>query len=137
MFVVCLEEETTPSFQERISNMISHLSNSYPNFDMWLSKIFSELGINRKILLLCSDGNILGIAILKIDENKICTFYIDTAYRHNYNSDILMDKCISYLPSGKISIKVSDVKYWCRIFIKYNFSYVEEIDGELYYERLI
>lgn len=134
MFIVCLEEEITLFFRDRISNMLSHLSNSYPNFDMWLSKVFSELGINRKILLLCSNSNILGIAILKIDENKICTFFIDSSYKHKGYSDILMDHCLSVLPLAKLSIKASDVKYWCRIFDKYNFVFVEEIAINLYYK---
>ena len=97
-------------------NILSDLEFEYPFFLKWLHKVFDELQISEKriILIYCNTDNIFdirGIAILKntLEERKICTLRVLPPYRHQGIGTILLKKSIEILRDPYPLITVSGV----------------------------
>lgn len=88
------------------------VSGFYPNFDGWLNfKFCRNLASGQRKIILAHNGNeIIGAALLKSDnlESKICTFYVDPAFRGMNIGSKLMDLSISTLDNPNTFITVCD-----------------------------
>ncbi len=132
----------------KISKALFEIGHLYPNFKNWLYFTFRPGVIigDRKILIAHCDGNLSAISLLKNtqEEKKICTFYVLPDYRFKGLSSTLMDKSLSELSGGEISITVSEERN-CdleRILLANEFTLSEEHTGiyrhnktEFFYKR--
>ncbi|SFM58710.1 GNAT family N-acetyltransferase [Nitrosomonas communis] len=88
------------------------VADLYPNFYIWLNfTFFRNLASEERKIALAHNGNdILGVALLKSDafESKICTFYVDPAFRGMNIGGKLMDLSISALDDPDTFITVCD-----------------------------
>ena len=91
---------------------LNDVAGLYPNFDGWLNFTFRRnlTSGQRKIALAHNGNEIIGVALLKSDtfESKICTFYVDPAFRGMNIGSKLMDLSISTLDSPTTFITVCD-----------------------------
>ena len=102
------------SLKDSLRSFLSDLGNEYPFFLAWLDKVFYELSVSdRRIIILSkeSDGfeSILGVAILKNtqEERKICTLRVAEEYRRQGVGTALLEKSIKILGDSKPLITVS------------------------------
>lgn len=99
-----------------LQNILSDLQLEYPFFLVWLHKVFEELRISEKrIILICCDSDnvfdIKGVAILKntLEERKICTLRVLPPYRHQGIGTLLLKKSIEILKDQYPLITVSGI----------------------------
>lgn len=99
-----------------LANKLSDLEFEYPFFSKWLHKVFEELQISEKriILIYSNPDNIFdikGVAILKntSEERKICTLRVLQPYRHQGIGTQLLKKSIEILKDPYPLITVSGV----------------------------
>lgn len=96
-----------------IKDFLSNMSCDYPDFDLWLVKIQSQLETDMRSIIVCksiSDDKILGVSILKktLTENKICTLRVANKYQRMYIGSKLMELSIRILEDEKPLITVSE-----------------------------
>jgi GNAT superfamily N-acetyltransferase len=96
----------------KLRTFLMDVSVLYPNFDAWLNFTFlRNLASGQRKIALAHNGNeIIGAALLKSDtfESKICTFYVDPAFRGMSIGSKLMDLSISTLDNPNTFITVCD-----------------------------
>lgn len=96
----------------KLRTFLKDVSRLYPNFDAWLNFTFlRNLASGQRKIALAHNGNeIMGAALLKSDifESKICTFYVDPAFRGMNIGSKLMDLSISTLDNPNTFITVCD-----------------------------
>lgn len=97
-------------------NILSDLQVEYPFFSKWLQKVFEELQLSEKrlVLIYCSDESIFdikGVAILKntVEERKICTLRVVNPYRRQGIGTLLLKKSIELLNDPYPLITVSGI----------------------------
>ena len=68
----------------KIYETTKYLENDYPNYKKWfIEKQLKEvLEGRREILFLEENNEIIALACLKKEENKICTLYVKEEYRN-------------------------------------------------------
>lgn len=97
---------------QKLRAFLVDVSGLYPNFDGWLNfKFCRNLASGQRKIALAHNGNeIIGAALLKSDtfESKICTFYVDPAFRGMNIGSKLMDLSISTLDNPNTFITVCD-----------------------------
>lgn len=99
-----------------MQNFLFDLEVEYPFFLRWLYKVFEELQVSDKriILICCDDNNIFairGVAILKntSEERKICTLRVLPSYRHQGIGTTLLRKATEVLNDPYPLITVSGI----------------------------
>lgn len=115
-------------YEDRIIELTKEIKQYYPNYDKWLDKVFEEVKLGkRKILLLKDTCDIIGLAIIKIEDNyiiKLCSFIIAKEYRRQGYGDKLMKEIITQYSKNPIFTMNEKVFYDFRsLLIKYNFKY--------------
>lgn len=89
--------------------MLQSNEKYYPNFKKWFwTKVEPELDKDRKILFLIQHNTIIGVAIIKYSENKICSFRIRRKYRNKKNGLKLLKMCIEALNSKEFFMTVPE-----------------------------
>lgn len=96
-----------------IKEFLSCMSCDYPNFDLWLEKIQTQLDTEVRSIIVCkstSDDEILGVSILKKSsiENKICTLRVSSKYQRMHIGSRLMEISLRILEDEKPLITVSE-----------------------------
>lgn len=125
---------------KKLRLFLSDVADSYPNFYGWLNfKFLRNLASGqRKIALAHNGNNILGVALLKSDnfESKICTFYVDPAFRGMNIGGKLMDLSISTLDNPDTFITVCDERKseLTPLLSSRGFTLEKSVDG-LYYSH--
>lgn len=95
-------------WKDRILDFLCNID--YPDFKVWLSYVFIEIGVSR-IILLCTDGDkISGLSIVKNSptEKKICTFYVSPHYRRQGIGTKLLLESYKILGTKTPGITVSE-----------------------------
>jgi ribosomal protein S18 acetylase RimI-like enzyme len=96
-----------------VKSFLSNVAPLYPNFDAWFNfKFYRNINVDRHILIAHDNQSIQGLALLKKShqENKICTFYVDDAFRGNGIGHDLMSKSLEFLNNDNVIITVSEEK---------------------------
>jgi len=118
---------------KEIFSFLVELDCDYPNFRVWLSKVFRQIGTGKRILLVVYDeiDNIAGIAILKKCnyEKKICTLRVRTDMKNKGIGSLLIRKSIEELNENKPLITVSEhhIQEFRSLFKKFKFTRSETI----------
>lgn len=98
-------------WKSRIILFLNGLSDDYPDFDIWLSRVFDEVPEGKRVIVLdIADNDIRGLTILKnIDnEKKICTFRVEEKYRNQGIGTNLLKKSHEILDTDKPLITISE-----------------------------
>ena len=96
-----------------IKDFLSSMSCDYPDFDLWLDKILSQLDTDIRSIVICksaSNDEILGVSILKKSsvENKICTLRVANKCQRMHIGSRLMEISLRILEDEKPLITVSE-----------------------------
>jgi ribosomal protein S18 acetylase RimI-like enzyme len=79
----------------------------YKGFEAWFyNKVCNDLD-NRMVCYLMENDVMIGAAICKKSEKKICCIYIAKEYQHNQYGQILLEECFNYLNTRKPYITIS------------------------------
>lgn len=125
---------------QKLRAFLVDVSGFYPNFDRWLNfKFCRNLASGQRKIALAHNGNeIIGVALLKSDtfESKICTFYVDPAFRGMNIGSKLMDLSISALDNPNTFITVCDERNseLAPLLSSRGFTLERSVDG-LYYSH--
>lgn len=109
----------------KIYKELFELENEYPYFKKWLfNKVKKEFILGkREIFIRFDKENIVGIAILKKEEKKVCTLRVSKNYQKKGIGTSLLEDSISFLGTNKPIISVNSLreKEFENIFKKFNF----------------
>ena len=96
----------------KIYETTKYLENDYPNYKKWfIDKQLKEvLEGRREILFLEENNEIIALACLKKEENKICTLYVKEEYRNKGIGTKLLIEVMKYLNTTKPFITISESK---------------------------
>lgn len=120
---------------EKLYNVTKRLELDYPNHYHWFHEKFcKELdGKAREIIFCLNDGIPVGIVFLKNskDEKKICTIYVEKAYRNIGIGTQLLLKSFTFLNTTKPLITMPEykVKDFENIIKTYNWEKTEMIES--------
>ena len=81
----------------------------YPGFAEWFHKVVLELTEGMRGLVLAREqGRIIGVNILKLHqaENKLCTFWVNPAFRQRHIATALLDRSLACFGSESPRITV-------------------------------
>lgn len=123
------------SYAKKINSFLVSLNFEYPGFNKWYWSLFENSTIKneRDIIFYTFNNEIAGVAILKHDnnENKICTLRVSSKYQHIGIGSALIEKSFEIFNSDKplITIHISKYNSFKEIFLKYNFSLAQQIQG--------
>lgn len=99
-----------------ISDVLSFLKGDYPNFRDWFAKtVMPEICTPRRHIYVAApatrQNTLAGIMILKNswEEKKICTLFVDKAYRSRQLGTKLLDRAIETLGTERPVITVSAI----------------------------
>lgn len=117
-----------------IQDFLSCMSCDYPNFDLWLEKIQSQLDTNLRSIIVCKstlDDDILGVSILKksSNENKICTLRVANKCQRMHIGSRLLEMSLRILDDYKPLITVSEdhIKEFSTLLKRYGFVYKNRV----------
>ena len=120
MQIITLDRQTPAELLQslliRIRNILADLEYCYPNFSLWIEKVFRELKDTdkRKIILVTDQNwsNILGVTIIKntVQEKKICTLRVLKEYQDQGIGTILLKEAIKELKDPLPLITVSELQ---------------------------
>lgn len=120
MQIIILDKKTPieilNSICVRIRNILADLELCYPNFSLWIEKVFCELkSSDKRRIILAIDGDffhILGVAIIKntSQEKKICTLRVLREYQGQGIGTVLLESAIKALQDPRPLITVSELQ---------------------------
>jgi len=119
----------------KVFQEISHLKNSYPNFEKWyLEKVVNGLkGGTRKIILELRDEKIAGVAIIKdtVLEKKICTISVNHEYKSKGLGIKLFERSMCLLDTDRPLASVSEdrMNEFEKVFKYFNYEFSAEYRG--------
>lgn len=112
-------------FIDEIYKKISAAKQYYPNFENWYytNVIPSILDGDKEFLFKIKNNKIVGLAIIKHTEKKLCHLSIFNEYRNRGYGLQLFEKSFEVLGTNKSYLTVSEEKYieFKRIFNYYGF----------------
>ena len=120
---------------EKLYNVTKGLELDYPNHYHWFHEKFcKELDGKAREIIFCLNGGIpVGIVFLKNskDEKKICTIYVEKAYRNIGIGTQLLLKSFTFLNTTKPLITMPEykVKDFDNIIKTYNWEKTEIIES--------
>lgn len=120
---------------EELYNVTKELEIDYPNHYNWFHQKFcKELDGKVREIVFCLDDDIpVGVAFLKKskEEKKICTIYVEKAYRSIGIGTQLLLKSFSFLNTTKPLITMPEykVKDFDNIIKNYNWEKTEKIES--------
>ena len=118
-------KEEIDFYFNKIYKELFELENEYPYFKKWLfNKVKKEFILGkREIFIRFDKENIVGIAILKKEEKKVCTLRVSKNYQKKGIGTSLLEDSISFLETNKPIISVNSLreKEFENIFKKFNF----------------
>lgn len=77
--------DISDSYSGQLRALLRPLSYDYPDFWKWFNRVCNDelnaANHDRKLLLCEYQNELVGVAILKRSESKICTLFVDPKYR--------------------------------------------------------
>lgn len=120
---------------DKLYKVTKKLEKDYPNHKDWFyNKFVKELdGKKREIIYYEKDSIICGVIFLKNtkEEKKICTVYVNEAFRNQGIGKKLLLEAIEFLGTTTPLITMPDYKEKCfkKIIEKYKWEKMQEIDN--------
>lgn len=105
--------ENRIAYFKQISVFLSGLECNYPYFEEWLDKVYREVNLQKRSIVVLVDkttDKIVGLTILKntIQEKKICTLRVAKEFQHQGCGSYLIKQAIKLLKDSKPLITVSE-----------------------------
>ena len=126
---------TTRAYYELVYSYLKAAEIYYPEFRKWYTeKVIPELFTsNRELIVENRNDDIAGIAIVKKEENKLCTLRITEDFQNKGIGLKLFEKSFESLNTGKPFLTVSEEKLveFEKIFKYYGFK-MTSIHKDLY-----
>lgn len=135
-----LNELITKGIEPEIINLITNevlnitlpLKDDYPEYKTWfLTKHLTGIGGDRDILFTTYKKQIVGIANIKLSEQKICTLYIKQGFRENKIGRRLVKACMEKLGTNKplITISSNKIHLFNKIIKENHWEYAEALNN--------
>lgn len=127
-----LEPEIVNLITNEVLNITLPLKDDYPEYKTWfLIKHLEGIGNDRDILFTVYKKEIVGIANIKLSEQKICTLYIRPGFRENKIGRMLVKTCMEVLGTNKplITISSNKINLFKKIIKENNWEYSESLSN--------
>lgn len=98
-------------WKPKISGFLSILREDYPGFEKWLKRVFIEIPLGRRVVVLDTDNGVIrGLAILKntTGEKKVCTLRVGEKYRRQGIGTRLLRESYRILGTDRPLLTVSE-----------------------------
>lgn len=131
-----LDSPSQIDLSRKIYSFLFILNFEYPNFKKWYRSLYTIDGLlkeNREIVLCKKCDEILGVMILKQDENekKICSLRVAPMYQRLGIGSSLLEKSFEFFNDDKplITIHISKYYEFKKLFERYSFSLEQQVQG--------
>ena len=117
---------------EKVFARLKHLESIYPDFRTWFfGKVLTEAPHRRRMFLHWHNQNLVGVAIAKrsITERKLCTLWVDDAFRASGVAGALSNQAFEWLGTERPLFTVPEEKIgeFHGLLNRWDFSQVQSI----------
>ena len=122
---------------DEIYDLTSEIGNYYVDYKEWVYDKQCCSDKDRITIYVKNDDKIIGVANLKLSENKLCTIYVDKMFRNMGISTILLDEVFKYLGTTKpyLTCHKSNLKYLKNIIKKYKWKKSGIVNNEILFNK--
>ncbi len=121
------------SIIDEIYNLTKEIENYYFDYKEWLYNKQCISDEDRVTIYIKKDDKIIGVANLKLSENKLCTIYVDKMFRNMGISNMLLDEAFKYLKTTRpyLTCHKSNLIYLNNLIKKYNWKKTGVVGNEI------
>lgn len=113
-FHILSKDKYKEHFKYPLHYNLIHINRLYPGFSSWyLDKMWYNIGNKYDVILCTSYNKIVGVCIVNMIKNKICTLYVNEEFRHNGVGTHLIELAKQITNSTFPEINFKGVVYDC------------------------